>query len=371
MRHQVLPAGTFVCGTICRPFRDTSRPTAVYSTCLFCNQHLGTNVVVEHFPVGRQLAFDAGKGRLWVVCTHCARWNLTPLDERHEAIEECERMYRGTYVRISTDNIGMAKLREGLELIRIGEPLRPEFAAWRYAGEFFNRRQRSYFVAGATVAGAGLVSAAVGIMLGPAALTAGAISVVIIPGITTAMAAIPIFGVSVARDYLKFDRVVARFGDDRGGVVNVRAKHLQSIGLEIFPGGEASLDLQHDTGRVRFTGTRAIHATTVILANSNRKGADRRVVQAAVDQIEASGTAEGFLEMASRRSGWRGLRPVSVLNEYRGLGAMNLSGTERLALEMSVHEETERRASQGELAVLRDAWRDAEEIAAICDGMLS
>jgi hypothetical protein len=46
---------------------------------------------------------------------------------------------------------------------------------------------------------------------------------------------------------------------------------------------------------------------------------------------------------------------------------MNLSSVERLALEMSVHEETERRAMDGELATLQAAWRDAEEIARICD----
>lgn len=341
----------------------------MYATCLFCNTSLGANETVEHFPVGARLAFDASKGRLWVVCARCTRWNLTPIEERYEAIEECERLFRGTFARVSTDNIGFARLRDGLELIRVGRPLRPEFAAWRYAGEFFNRRHRSYLVAGATVAAAGAASAAVGVLLGPATLAAGAISVFAVPGITTMMAAIPLFGGALAKDYLTYERVVARFSRD-GGVINVRAKHLQSVYLRMIPGGEASLDLQHDAGHITFTGTMATHATTVILANSNRRGADKRVVQAAVNQIEDSGTAEGFLETASRRNGWRH-RTVSVLNRYRHLGAMNLSGTERLALEMSVHEETERRAMHGELSVLRDAWRDAEEIASICDNELT
>ena len=29
----------------------------MYSTCLFCHAQLGANEVVEHFPVGRRLAF--------------------------------------------------------------------------------------------------------------------------------------------------------------------------------------------------------------------------------------------------------------------------------------------------------------------------
>ena len=28
-------------------------------TCMFCHRPLGTNEVIEHFPVGRRLAFDA------------------------------------------------------------------------------------------------------------------------------------------------------------------------------------------------------------------------------------------------------------------------------------------------------------------------
>src|SRR3712207_3080625 len=123
----------------------------MYATCLFCNSELGRNEAVENFPVGRRLAYDAAKGRLWVVCRRCERWNLTPLEERWEAIEQCERLYRGTRLRVSTDNIGLARLREGLELVRIGQPQRPEFAAWRYGDQFGRRRRRHilYSTAGA------------------------------------------------------------------------------------------------------------------------------------------------------------------------------------------------------------------------------
>lgn len=41
----------------------------------------------------------------------------------------------------------------------------------------------------------------------------------------------------------------------------------------------------------------------------------------------------------------------------------------RLALEMSLHEADERAALEGELHVLEARWREAEEIAAISDGM--
>ena len=123
----------------------------MYSTCLFCNQSLGSNEVVEAFPVGRRLAFDQRRGRLWVVCRKCEKWNLTPLEERWEAIEACERLFRDTRKRVSTDNIGLAKLSEGLELVRIGEPQRPEFAAWRYGDQFGRRHRRAMVVGSATL----------------------------------------------------------------------------------------------------------------------------------------------------------------------------------------------------------------------------
>ena len=118
----------------------------MYQTCMFCNKPLRTNEVVEEFPVGRRLAFDEAKGRLWVVCRSCERWNLTPLEERWEAVETCEKLFRDTQLRSSTENIGLARHPEGLELVRIGKPLRPEFAAWRYGDQFGRRRRRHIMI---------------------------------------------------------------------------------------------------------------------------------------------------------------------------------------------------------------------------------
>jgi hypothetical protein len=42
----------------------------------------------------------------------------------------------------------------------------------------------------------------------------------------------------------------------------------------------------------------------------------------------------------------------------------------KLALEMALHEEQERRALEGELWRLERAWEEAEEIAAISDSLL-
>src|SRR3954462_11714548 len=144
--------GRFSAGPNCAVSR-----TPMYATCLFCNGDLGRNEAIEAFPVGRRLAFDAANGRLWVVCRKCERWNLSPLEERWEAIEECERRFRDTRLRVSTDNIGLARLGEGLELVRVGPALRPEFAAWRYGDQFGRRRRRQMLFAGGGIALVGCI----------------------------------------------------------------------------------------------------------------------------------------------------------------------------------------------------------------------
>lgn len=46
-----------------------------------------------------------------------------------------------------------------------------------------------------------------------------------------------------------------------------------------------------------------------------------------------------------------------------------LTRVQALALEMALNEDTERRALENELAELRTAWREAEEIAQIADAL--
>lgn len=341
----------------------------MYSSCLFCNSSLGTNDRIEHFGVGRRLAFDAAKGRLWVICPSCARWNLTPIDERWEAIDECERLFRGTYVRVSTDNVALARFEDRFELVRIGKPLRPEFAAWRYGRNFSMRRREAHFMVGAGVAAAAVGAATIGPAIAPT-LALGAISIIAVPGLTSLIGVFPVIGVLAARDYIQHDRVVGRFTQGKR-VIIVRSKHLADVELDVDVDGSTTLAIPHDGGWATMRGAAAMHATGVLLAGANRYGAPAASVRDAVRQIERVGEPASYLAEASARNGWRRGKLMSVINLYRGLGALQLSPTECLALEMAVHEETERRAMQGELNALKDAWEDAERIAKICDEELS
>jgi hypothetical protein len=341
----------------------------MYSTCLFCSADLGSNEVIEQFPVGRRLAFDASKGRLWVVCRKCERWNLTPLEERWEAIEECERRFTSTRLRVSTDNIGLAKLREGLELVRIGNALRPEMAAWRYGDQFGRRRRKHFLVTGAAVAAVGGL-----VVLGP-------MTGVIAGGGWGSWQII-----TNLHNAYQNRRVRARLRlPDSDDVVPIRKKQLERVsvvrhadewGLRVpLPRSwvrenrRDSLEAEPVTN-VLLTGRDALHAASKLLPAINEKGARSEEVQTAVRLVvEAEDPMRLFDRYAgggrsADRRGRLTLAPGETGHVLHGLPK-----EVRIALEMASHEEQERRALEGELALLEAAWRDAEEIAKIADDM--
>lgn len=334
----------------------------MFSTCLFCHTRLGGNDVVEHFPVGQRLAFDSARGRLWAVCPACRRWNLSPLDERWEAIDECERLFRATRARVSTDNIGLAPLASGLDLIRIGKPMRPEFAAWRYGSELLRRHRRARI--GKSIVGAAGVAAV--------AVTAPPLLAAAVPFLSLAFTAplwvVPGMIAMDIKDHWQWERVALRLRNPQGPKLTIRVKHLwESAYYTERKTDNLMLRLTHDGGEVRYDGENALSAGGRVLARANWLGGASRLVQRAVQEIDAMGDANGFLYMtASRFSRFHGRRYMA---NYRRIGAMSLLPVERLALEMAVHEESERRALEGELAHLAEEWREAEEVAAIADDM--
>lgn len=309
---------------------------------MFCKASLGANEVVEAFPVGRRLAFDAARGRLWVVCHSCQRWNLTPLEERWEAVEACEKLFRGTRVRTSSENIGLARHAEGLELVRIGKPLRPEFAAWRYGDQFGRRRRR------AIIYSTGLVAAAAGgwVLMGTVGGLVGMMGLNI---------------VSYADVWKTYRRSVRfRPSDGRLRRMNqVIAKQTlirpddEEVGFLVGAGRGFAKSRETEW----FAGEDARRAINAILPAVNSEGGSSKKVQSAVSEIESHGHPEGFVRQATEK--WR---------EYRHLGRMPHHTL--LAFEMALHEEDERRALEGELWRLERAWREAEEIAAIADDLL-
>jgi hypothetical protein len=359
----------------------------MYTTCLFCNESLGTNDVVELFPVGRRIAFDAERGRLWVICPHCTRWNLSPIEERWEAIEDCERRFRATHLRYSTDNIGLAQLREGLELVRIGKALRPEVAAWRY-GDVIQRR------------GSGrILGIASGLVRRGARSVNEAISRVTRDDTPSIFADDPLTRLRLLRHR---DRVLDVLTDERGNRFVIRWGHLDAAELiRPDPHQPWRLVVKHDQGLTTVTGDDGLRTAGKVLAALNSAGALPDDVRRATNKIEDAEDEQGYFSRIvalAMRTGWGRFpdaqltdAPVPVTSSaaerlalhitnrsFWGRGSitsepstlmLRLPLVDRLALEMAANEDTERRAMDGELTELERAWRDAEEVASIADGM--
>ena len=360
----------------------------MFSTCLFCHTDLGSNETVEACPVGQRLAFDPARGRLWVVCTHCGRWNLTPLEERWEPIERCEQLFRDTWQRYSVENVGVARTKSRLELVRIGAALPPEIASWRYgarlqrwarasapargilrrSGRFVARRVASALARGATIAG--LSDAAV-------------------------------LRVSTLR---RGDAVLAHGTDENDRRIVIRYNHLAKAEL-IRPERDKPwrVRVAHDDGQSVLAEQSGLLTAGKLFAVLNFAAASNAEVQWAISKLgDATDPAGFFTRIASlaMRTEW-GLHPdapddgpaepaAATAAERLALRLANRSfwgqggtGSEsatplyrlpsvnRLALEMAANEDVERRALAGELDELREAWREAEEIAAIADDLFA
>jgi hypothetical protein len=331
----------------------------MYHTCLYCTKDLGTNDVLETLPIGRRVAFDAARGRLWVICPLCAKWNLVPFDNRLETIDACERLFRDTRMRYSTDHIGLARMREGLELVRIGEALRPEYAAWRYGDRFASRRRRNIIV-GTTVGVAG-VGAIIGLNV-----------------LIGSMSALQFF-IQGGTGIYKQTRIVSRFVPESGGPpLTLTRRDLDSARLEVgpierdapevLPWGLTVPARYGIRGRwtrprrigetVTLTGRDAVQALGHVLPPMAGTAGSRDHVRRAVDIVEDHPTLDSIV------SQWSAHWTKRLPNTAR---LTKLAAAPRLALEMLANEESERRWLEGELKLLEHQWREAERLAEIAD----
>ena len=288
----------------------------MFSTCLFCHSRLGKNEVVEHFPVGSRLAFDSARGRLWAVCPECRRWNLSPLDDRWEAIDECERLFRSTRARVSTENIGLAPLVRGVDLIRD----RPAPST--------RIRRVALWIAAEVAATSRWIAAGVAGAAGLAAMAVAA------PPLLAPLPRSPAF-LGARRERA----AVGRAGHDRDGhqgplavgarcapvagsqgrPLTVRVRHLWESAYYT----DRKTDELGATPRARWRrhavrGDPALSAGGRLLARANWLGGAGRIVQRAVARSTRVGNADGFLhKTASRFSRFHGKRMMARLPSGR------------------------------------------------------
>lgn len=341
------------------------RAETMYSHCIACFNSLGRNEELHIFPVGRRLAFDAGRGRLWVICPRCAQWNLSPLEERWEAIEAAEHLFSRSVVRAATDQIGMAQLKSGLSLVRVGRPLRPEFAAWRYGPRFRARTAQARRAKASAVAvhlGAVTLASALVVMGAPAALPW-------VFGMPTWALASWVHHRSMRGSQIhEARRALTRAWAQAGRFtppqtdreINSLSQHVEIYLVPTENGGGWALRLQSLLDTYDFLDEEALRFAHVALPVVNVAQLGRRTVQAAVAEIESVRDPSAYFAHTLERSRAGGICP-RPLRHY--------PAPVRLALEMAAHEVAERHLIAGELRILEQAWRAAEEIAAIADNL--
>jgi hypothetical protein len=285
------------------------------------------------------VAFDEWRGRLWVVCPACARWNLAPLDERLERIEAVARAAREGRLLAASPQVALIRW-QGYELVRVGQPPRVELAGWRYGERLRAReRERAKVVVPLTLAAVGL-------------------------GIAANVAVGGSFGVFI----WNFGRVadaayVALLGNRRvtlsepllceacGSVMSLRARHLRDGRLTHEAHADLALLLRCPScggEAALLTGADAALALRRGLTFLNARRAARRWAETAAREVDRAGGPEGLIREASR-----GAATLDSLRPER-----------RLALEIAVDE-------LAEVQELERQWMDAEQIAQIADGMLT
>ena len=376
---------------------------SVYSTCTFCYSALGKNELLETFSVSKRVAFDPAKGCLWAICKECSRWNLAPVEDRWEAVEECERRFRATSLRYSSGNVGLAWLHGDVELVRVGPALRPEVAAWRY-GRVLTRRR--------SIGTQTVERLATTIVRAVHALTPSHRARVRDPRAAIAQTLLALSGNRVL-DLVHLPASGAEPASDVPIAV-VRFKHLVHAGLvRPEPGQPWALHIPHDHGVLTIEGDAGIRAAARVLAviNGTERGGggfSRELIEMAVRKVDESAFPGSYFNRVlaiALRSHWgRGPGDVAESEAPRRVDALEVAhsdverlafrltgrtfwshggiGSEpstalldvplvdRLALEMAAHEESERRALEGELLELEEAWREADEIASIADALL-
>lgn len=335
------------------PAANVHRGGALYTSCIFCSRDLGRNAALETFPVGATIAFDGWKGRLWAVCQGCGRWNLAPIEERWEAVEHAEERFRRSRQRFQSENVGVARLDDGTRLVRIGDALPGELAAWRYGGELTMRRRRHR---------ARLALQLIGDLIAPGA-----------------------YGI---RTLARKRETVYRYsplGYPSARTILVREKDLHGVRVLSAPDGGLQIVLHsrspvsrralrllrggNPTPQIVVSGFEARDLLCRAMVRVNAPGASAAQVEGAVEVLARFSTPERLVAGMSGGALTLTQARLSLTKHFNGLSASSsgLPFTTMLALEMSLHEESERRALSGELAELRRRWREAEEIAEIAD----
>jgi hypothetical protein len=311
----------------------------MYRTCAFCNGKLDGDGGPSGLGVGRRLAFDEWKGRLWVICPKCSRWNLAPLDDRLERIDSLARAAAAGRVAAASAQVALIRW-QAYDIVRVGKPRRLEFATWRYGERLrARRREQLKFVVPVTVAAVGLAVAV--------NVTAGGSLGVFVWNMPNLARRLYTGMVGRRRVGLAEPPVCERCGN----VLELRARHVAHARVLGHPQTDLALLLSCPACRAEgamLVGREAQLALRQGLTYLAIARAGRQRVEDAARLVEGAGGPDQLIREVARRE----------------LTLRSLAPERRLALEMAVDE-------RAEVEELERQWREAEEIAEIADGPLS
>ncbi len=320
--------------------------------CLFCQKSFPDNGRFEQLPQGRRIAYDPDRGRLWLICGHCFRWTLVPMEDRDAALYELERAARDEAIPVAhTANIRLLRLKH-IILVRVGAADLTEQAWWRYGRELRSRKasfdSRRSRVTAYTFGALNFVGEVLGLAD---------------PDVSVDWQDTPV------ADVLRWRRFgwAAWHGRSTCPFCQSTLRALRydlswwCYPLEGEDGGMAvgvpcpRCDPWTPEHIYRIEGGEAEHVLRRVLAYQNITGAGERLIRDATLAIETSGSPGEFALDSTR--------------QRQTLWRMGTAGT--VALEIALSETVERRMLDLEVRAVEFMWQREEELARITDEELT
>jgi hypothetical protein len=331
-----------------------------------CERSLGRNSEIRHLTVGRRIAFDTSKGRLWVICTHCDQWNLVPIEERWEAAEECDRTATTAEATASSTKLGIAQTETGLELLRVGGLDHADIANCRYGRRLVQRQRLLFWLAASFVA--------LAIALGARAdFETGSLDLGVYVGIASLawLASVWRHPPSLAPTLVRIDGERIWIWPWQVDEIYIESDDQDSPPAVVLPGQAAR----------RLGGLKAARFLGALLPKLNGADCVTASVHAAAKRVAHFEKQEhshaDSIERRGRKTRNKKTHRERVLRPWERLAAsedrvslVRITPERRLALEMAVTEEIEQHELTQEAAVVGEDWTEQENIAAIADDLV-
>ena len=324
----------------------------MFAHCFVCHAPFPRAGVVEHFPLGRRVAYDPERGRLWAVCDACGGWTLAPIEERWEALDELEqvvtRRTRRARFAGKTDNIALFRVGSA-NIIRVGKTTLIEEAAWRYGQPPSLKRDGADPFAPRPLG------------LGETLLGAAYILRTSLSGAHRAHRK------GAVRRWVRFGDTAWRGQRDckACGFVLKRLSYFDCRVMILKDAGDEALTpslvrpcprcRDETEGGLHLEGVSAEHTLRRVLAHSQDRGVPHSHLRAAGSLIDYGGGPAGISSILARYGRYLGELPI----------------TSAVAVRVLANEAYEQRMLNLEAAAVERRWREEEELAAIIDGDLT